>query len=69
MGQASVMLLKDVGKPIAVVKLHQEDAKTHVTGDLILEYEIPLNVKYEKLSDKSIALSLLDDGEFIGFHF
>ena len=69
---ASLVLLKDLkdlAKPITVLRLYQEDAESGMVGDLVFEYEVPLNVKLEKLSSKFTALSFSDRGEYVGFYF
>mmetsp|Transcript_43704 Transcript_43704/g.57903 ORF Transcript_43704/g.57903 Transcript_43704/m.57903 type:complete len:162 (+) Transcript_43704:521-1006(+) len=66
---ASLVLLKDVGKPITVIRVYQEDASSGMIGELLLEYEVPLNVKIEKLSPNLTAMSFTDRGEFLGFYF
>ena len=38
-------------------------------GDELFEYEIPLNVKFEKLTSNFVALNFLDKGEYVGFKF
>ena len=38
-------------------------------GDELFEYEIPLNVKFEKLTSSFVALSFFDKGEHVGFKF
>ena len=68
-GLASLILLKDVGKPITVLRVYQEDAESGMVGDLVFEYEVPLNVKVEKLSSNLTALSFTDRGEYVGFYF
>ena len=40
-----------------------------MVGDLVFEYEVPLNVKVEKLSSNLTALSFTDQGEYVGFYF
>lgn len=63
------MFLKDVGAPITVIRIHQEDVSAGLTGELLFEYEVPLNCQMEKLQPKFTALAFLDSGEFVGFHF
>ena len=62
-------MLKDVGKLVTVVRIYQEDVETGMAGNLLFEYEVPLNVEIEKLTSDFTALSFLDKGEFVGFHF
>ena len=62
-------MLKDVGKLITVVRIYQEDTESGITGDLLFEYELPLNVTIEKLNPSFTALNFLDKGEFVGFNF
>ena len=61
-GYASIVLLKDVGKPIAAVRIHVGEA-------ILFEYELPLNVASEKLNDQFACLSCTDTDEYIGFYF
>ena len=68
-GQVSIVLLKDVGKPVTVIRVYQEDAESGIMGDELFEYEIPLNVKFEKLTSSFVALSFFDKGEHVGFKF
>ena len=36
---------------------------------MVFEYELPLNIKVEKLSAKFTAISLLDQGQYLGLYF
>jgi len=36
---------------------------------MLFEYELPLNVAFEKLTANFTSLGCLGDAEFIGFHF
>ena len=49
--------------------MYQEHFESGILGDLLFEYEIPLNVTIEKLAPSFVALNFLDKGEFVGFHF
>ena len=61
-GNASIVLLKYVGKPIVAVRIHVEEA-------VLLEYELPLNVMSGQLNERFTCLSCLDTEEYLGFHF
>lgn len=67
-GQASIVLLKDVGAPITVLRILQESDDGEV-GEPIFEYELPVNFTFEKLSDRLSAVSFLNEGQFIGIYF
>ena len=62
-------MLKDVGKPITVLRVYQEHLESNLVGDLIFEYELPLNYKVERLNDSFIALSIQDGDQYVGFYF
>ena len=51
------MQLNDVGAIMAVIRVVQEDATTGETGEIIFEYELPLNVNLDKLTGRFTALS------------
>ena len=70
------MQLNDVGAIMAVIRVVQEDATTGETGDIIFEYELPLNVNLEKLTGRFTALSLSTVAgingprdQFVGLYF
>lgn len=67
-GQISLVLLKDVGVSIAVVRIMPESEEGEV-GDVVFEYEIPLNVQMEKLTPNFMAINIVDKGEYFGFNF
>ena len=67
-GSASLILQKDVGAPISVLRIKQESVTGEI-GQLIFETEIPLNFKMEKLSGSFTAISFVSSGEFVGFYF
>ena len=67
-GNASLTLLKDVGVPISVIRIRQENERGDI-GQLIFETEIPLNFKLEKLGGNFTAISFLNTGEFFGLYF
>ena len=67
-GIAQLILLKDVGAPIAIIRIWQE-SETGEVGQLIFETEIPLNFQMEKLTGSFTAISILEKGEFCGFYF
>ena len=69
LGLTSLVLLKDVGAPIVVIRTRQEDQMSGLAGKIIFEYELPLNFKVEKLSAKFTAISLLDQGQYLGLYF
>ena len=68
-GMLYLTLLKGVGKPIVALRMYQEDAESGMVGDLMFEYEVPLNVKVEELNSHLTALSFTDRGEYVGFYF
>ena len=67
-GSASLIMLKDVGAPISVIRIMQESEIGEI-GQLIFETEIPLNFKLEKLAGNFTAISFLNTEEFVGFYF
>jgi hypothetical protein len=66
-GQLSLILLKDVGAPLTVIRIVQECPDTGLIGDLLFEYEVPLNCQMQKLTSKFTALAILNTKEFVGF--
>ena len=68
-GLASLVLLKDVGKPITMVRVHQEHVESGLVGEIIFAYELPLNVAIEKLSPNLTSIGLMDGREFLGLYF
>lgn len=67
-GRAALVQLKDVGAPIVVIRMWQENEAGEL-GNVMFEAEIPLNVKLEKLSGQFTAISCLKSGEYLGFYF
>lgn len=68
-GSTSIVLLKDIGEPITVIRVEKECMETGDVGDVIFEYELPLNFSLEKINGNLTAVSCLDHGEFFGFYF
>lgn len=67
-GVLSLVLVQDVGAPIANVRLMGTDAAGNERG-IIMEYELPINFNYDpNLSQLLSAIELLN-GEFLGFLF
>ncbi len=65
----SLILLKDVGAPITVIRIYQECVDTGIVGEMMFEYEVPLNCQMQKLTSKFTALAILNTKEFVGFAF
>ena len=67
-GSTSIVLLKDVGAPISVIRIEQESASGDV-GKVIFEYELPLNFKMEKITSNLTAISCMNTKQYMGIYF
>lgn len=68
-GSTSIVLLKDIGEPITVIRVEKECMETGDVGDVIFEYELPLNFSMEAINANLTAVSCLDNGQYFGFYF
>ena len=68
-GSTSLILLKDVGAPITVIRVMQENMETGEIGRMSFECEIPLNFKLDQPANVFTAISVLDNGQYFGFYF
>ena len=68
-GSTSIVMLKNVGEPITVIRVMQQNEKGEV-GQTAFEYELPLNFEMERIDmSRFTAVSVLQQGEFMGFYF
>ena len=68
-GVLRIMMVQDVGVPIAVVRLVGEDPCGRIHNDPIFEYELPTNFHYsDNLASTFSAIQIMK-GQFIGLLF
>ena len=67
-GSLALVQLKDVGAPIVLLRIWQENEAGDL-GKIVFEAEIPLNFNMEKLDGKFTSISCLKNGNHFGFYF
>ena len=68
-GQVTLVLLKDVGAPITVIRVATESEDSQEVGQVVFEYEVPLNCQMERIQSNFTSIKLLDKGQYVGFLF
>lgn len=50
-GKLSIIEVKDLGPPLAFLRLEQENLETGEIGLVMFEFELPLNMRHEELTE------------------